>query len=252
MASSNSPRAARALPRSRCVTASPGSSLDGDAEVLGGHVGPATLHRQPAEVVMQSPVVRRFGDCRLVGLPSRLQGLRRRCQPEKVVPPLTCCGLANVVVELIGEWSSGRHIHHRRRPTGIRPTESAPAIPRIAAATGLALLGQAGQLRQGRADLVENGPGEQVVSVEGQVDVLIEQFLARNANRGPDRFRPGPARRRPSGRRRPLARRPPRGSTALMRESARNRRTSRSRANSNRSRASARRPSLIRHTPMRN
>ena len=97
----------------RCAVTHPRAALDRDAKVLDGHVGPAPLHRQHAEVVMQSPVVRRLGERRLVGLPSRLQGLRRRCQSAKLVPSPTRCGLAEAVVELIGERSSGRHLHHR-------------------------------------------------------------------------------------------------------------------------------------------
>ena len=37
------------------------------------------------------------------------------------------------------------------------------------------------QLRQGRLDLVQNSPREQVVSIEGEMNVLVEQAIAGNA-----------------------------------------------------------------------
>ena len=51
-------------------------------------LGPALVQRQPAEVLVQTPVVRRSGEGRLVALPGRLFRFRRRCQPAKVIPPL--------------------------------------------------------------------------------------------------------------------------------------------------------------------
>ena len=128
--------AARAMPRSWCTWHPRAPSRPRCESARRPRPARPNCSRQRAEVAMQAPVVRRLGECRLVGLPSRLLGFRRRCQSAKVVPALTCRRQAEAVVELIGEWFSATSCPPSRRPTGTRPTESAPAIPRIAAARG--------------------------------------------------------------------------------------------------------------------
>ena len=152
------------------------------------------------------------------------------------------------MVHLVGERRSGRHVHHEGGSLVFVPRRQRQQFRTPLPRRDLALL--ATQLRQGRGDLVEDRPGEDVIPFEGQVDVFVEEVFSglrrRSADPAPSgRFRQGPARRRRNGRSTmatwcPVACAAATSRTmALMRESARNRSTSRSRASSNRCLASA-------------
>ena len=98
--------------RADCASGRPKAPLGRDAEVLFGHLGLAPVQGQQAEMVVQVPVVGRLGKRRLVGLPGCLDGLRRQRPAVQVVPVAACRGLAEGMVELIGERRPGRHVHH--------------------------------------------------------------------------------------------------------------------------------------------